>query len=683
MAVDRYQNSTAYEHPQESNLLNIHKAMKYNALGEPQVRVHVDGISLEGDVIVDTVSLSSSTLAALESINVQNTVSVTVSNFPTTSTVYQGTIPWATTITNWPALQYVNGTLYAVQSGTWSVGVTGSVTVTNFTSTVNVASLPAISGTVAVSSLPAITGTVSINNSVTITNTSFAVTNFPTTSTVYQGTSPWVITGTVAATLSTSTTINILPDATAGDFYGEPYAVSITPVVQTYGVYGTNTRDHQIYTSGGGSVNTVDSSFQVASSSTVGSYAVFRSRRFNTHKPGQTLLARFYSKFDTPRANTSQRVGVQNQQDAYYIGYNGLQFGVVHIHGGKVPLYKLTVNSYTGGQKVTVTLNNVAYTATIVVSESTNLAAERIARAISTATTTWLCESVDNYVNFLYTGGLAPLSGTFSATGSGTFSGTFTTLQAGVAATNDWYYAGTDFNLPLGFDNEGYNQWQIKYSWPGVKFYVLDQATGRYVQFYNHYHLGNGVDSPQVSNPAYKVAALSYNLGASTGTVLKVADMMSGLEGITNRNNFPGGTAVIQTSLTQNDLHHVISISNPLVFNNTINTREVLLQDLTVTTQCNDPATVYLFLDGSLSSGVQDFQSQNGFSVSVSKATGLMDINTNFPILSFIVGITGSTTQFALEPYRIVVPPGSTMNIAISSTAVLQKAAAAISWYND
>lgn len=94
MTVDRYQNSTDYEHPQESNLLNIHKTMQYNSTGQPVARVHVDGITLEGDVLVDTVSLSSSTLAALESINVQNTVSVIVSNFPTTSTVYQGTDPW-------------------------------------------------------------------------------------------------------------------------------------------------------------------------------------------------------------------------------------------------------------------------------------------------------------------------------------------------------------------------------------------------------------------------------------------------------------------------------------------------------------------------------------------------------------------------------------------------------------
>jgi hypothetical protein len=252
MAVDRYVSTLSnYVHPQESNLLNIHKAMDYNATGEPVVRVHVDGITLEGDVIVDTVSLSSSTLAALESVSVQNTVTVTVNNFPTTSTVYQGTIPWVTTITNWPALQYVNGVLYAVQSGTWNVNVTSlpavsgtvaisslpavtgtvavsnfptSVTVTNFTSTVNIASMPAVSGTVAISSLPAITGTVVVSNftstvrvdnfptsvtvtnftstvfvsnTLTISNTSFAVTNFPTTSTVYQGTTPWNITGTV------------------------------------------------------------------------------------------------------------------------------------------------------------------------------------------------------------------------------------------------------------------------------------------------------------------------------------------------------------------------------------------------------------------------------------------------------------------------------------------------------
>jgi len=39
MPVDRYiTNSTNYEHPQESNILNIHKAMEYNTLGQPVLR---------------------------------------------------------------------------------------------------------------------------------------------------------------------------------------------------------------------------------------------------------------------------------------------------------------------------------------------------------------------------------------------------------------------------------------------------------------------------------------------------------------------------------------------------------------------------------------------------------------------------------------------------------------------
>jgi len=38
MTIDRYLNSTNYEHPQEGNLLNLHKAMEYNVLGQPIVR---------------------------------------------------------------------------------------------------------------------------------------------------------------------------------------------------------------------------------------------------------------------------------------------------------------------------------------------------------------------------------------------------------------------------------------------------------------------------------------------------------------------------------------------------------------------------------------------------------------------------------------------------------------------
>ena len=407
MAQDRYaNNTTSYVHPQESNLLNIHKTMQYNSQGQPVARVHVDGITLEGDVIVDTVSLSSSTLAALETINVIQsstpwviTGSVAVSNFPTTSTVYQGTTPWVTTITNWPALQYVNGTLYAVQSGTWSVGVTGTVSVSNFTSTVNVASMPAVSGTVAISSLPAITGTVVVSNftstvrvdnfptsvtvtnftstvfvsnTVTISNTSFAVTNFPTTSTVYQGTNPWNITGTVVASNFTSTVnINSMPSVTISNtitfsntsiaitnfpttstvYQGtDPWRVSgdfnttITGTVTTTVVdaqqdafgrlrvseaftlgdykhtYGIDPNFRDTYINGGTVTHIANQACaRLATTSNTSSRAIHQTKMYHNYMPGKSQLIKTTINFYAHTANVTKRTG-------YFDDLNGIYF---------------------------------------------------------------------------------------------------------------------------------------------------------------------------------------------------------------------------------------------------------------------------------------------------------------------------------------------------------------------
>lgn len=40
MPIDRYQNSTNYDHPQESNLLDLHKSMEYDGAGRPVIRTN-------------------------------------------------------------------------------------------------------------------------------------------------------------------------------------------------------------------------------------------------------------------------------------------------------------------------------------------------------------------------------------------------------------------------------------------------------------------------------------------------------------------------------------------------------------------------------------------------------------------------------------------------------------------
>jgi hypothetical protein len=195
----QHPNSTSYVHPDEPNLLNLHKAMEYAPDGKPHVRVFLgsDTITITGDVnLLDSVRVNNSTT---------NPVPVFLTN--TSSTVYQGTTPWVTTITNWPALQYVNGVLYAVQSGTWNVNVT---------------SLPAVSGTVAVSSLPAITGTVAVSNfptSVTVTNftSTVNIASLPEVEIKNDSGNPIPITGNVTATIGNIITVVTTEDA--GDKY--------------------------------------------------------------------------------------------------------------------------------------------------------------------------------------------------------------------------------------------------------------------------------------------------------------------------------------------------------------------------------------------------------------------------------------------------------------------------------
>ena len=73
----------SYTHPADKALRDLHNAMKYNADNEPVIRTHIDGVTLEGDVIVSNVTIDNPTT---------NPVNVTVNSGNVEVT--QGTDPW-------------------------------------------------------------------------------------------------------------------------------------------------------------------------------------------------------------------------------------------------------------------------------------------------------------------------------------------------------------------------------------------------------------------------------------------------------------------------------------------------------------------------------------------------------------------------------------------------------------
>lgn len=472
-------------------------------------------------------------------------------------------------------------------------------------------------------------------------------------------------------------TINFPPGATS--LLGELYSAVITPTTQVDAIHGDDTSEMQTYTGGGGAVSTANGVFECSSTSTVGSYAVARTRDFNGFRPGESMIGRWLTKFGTPAAGTQQRIGLNNQEQGYYIGYNGTTFGVLRVHGGQTAIYRVTITSYTGAQTVTLTLNSVAYTINIAAGETTGQVAQQI--CLKDYGSNWLCNQRDNTVDFLYAGAPGPLGGTFSIAHSGTMSASISTVRAGTAVTNTWYLDGgvEGFVKPSWLNPLNYNSYAIKYLWATVVFYAVNFNTGQYEKIFS---IGT-TDTLPVENPTFKAATVVYNTGGSTPITAYTAAMMTAVEGVEALVTNPRSAAVTHSTLASGSLWHLISIQNPYTLNGKINTRQINLLDMTVSFQCNDPSQIFLYLDAPLATGVHDFTTQGTRLANISIVEGTVsDGPTYFPILSFIVGTTGSTTQFDLSRYRLVIPPGATMTIAAISTASINKAVASVSWYN-
>jgi hypothetical protein len=352
----RNQNSTDYVHPDEPNLLNLHKAMDYLPNGDPAVRVlsNIQGdITITGDVTIPgtvtvsstpedpvhthiteigtsgildvpympiggsvsigsdgTVSLSANTLSALENITVSGSVSV--SNFPATQAV---------TGTFWQATQPVSGTV-ALDANTLSalenIGVTGTVTVQDGGGSITVdgAVSATVSGTV---ELGATTLSALENTTVTISGTpTVNIGTIPEVEIKNDAGNPIPISGTVNATLTGTNTFTLGTGST--DAFGR------LRVSEPYTLFDSRARyyDHNDFsssTSTGGTVvyEAASSTFRLAVSTSNGSSVIRETKRVFPYQPGKSLLVLATFAMNTPKANLRQRVG-------YFTTNNGIYF---------------------------------------------------------------------------------------------------------------------------------------------------------------------------------------------------------------------------------------------------------------------------------------------------------------------------------------------------------------------
>lgn len=184
-------NSTSYVHPNEPNLLDIHKAMEYRD-GVPHLRVNLgsDNITISGDVnIADQITVNNTT---------SNPVPVTIQN--ASVNVVQDTIPWqisgnayANSNSNPIYTQFLNNTL----------AVTGDF-------------YPATQ---------LVSGTVELGNT-TLTALETVNANVSGTVTIQDGGGSITVDGTVSATVSGTVSIDSLPEVEIKNDSGHPIPIS-------------------------------------------------------------------------------------------------------------------------------------------------------------------------------------------------------------------------------------------------------------------------------------------------------------------------------------------------------------------------------------------------------------------------------------------------------------------------
>jgi hypothetical protein len=309
MAERNQSNTTNYVHPQESNLLNLHKVLQYNNSGEPVARVHVDGISLAGDVIVDKVRVEVDGLH--NTIDADHPVPV---YFPTNPTVI---------ISDNGSSITVDGTVTATVSGTVELGTTTLSALEN--TTVTISGTP----TVNIGTIPEVEIKNNTGNPIPISKNT----------TVNSSANPIYVNANLVGSGEFSGI------ASSIDSKGRLKVQTQETIFFNTFQYGKETDVWDEATTNGGTA-TFDAAYsqiRMAVTSAVGSKVIRQTRNVQRYTPGRSQHISFAVRMETPVTGIRRRMGMFNSiTDGFYFEDCGT------VDGAGQPQYAcVVVNSGT------------------------------------------------------------------------------------------------------------------------------------------------------------------------------------------------------------------------------------------------------------------------------------------------------------------------------------------------
>lgn len=425
--------------------------------------------------------------------------------------------------------------------------------------------------------------------------------------------------------------------------FGELSITESTPAVQLQFPYGINIDIVNIFNNNG--TTTVDSNrLKLSTGAAANQSAQMASVVPIKYNPGQGGLIRFTGVFNTGVANSIQLLGVGDTSDGYFFGYNGIDFGVLRLHGGAQEIRILTITTKsTTAENITITLDGDAKTDVAVTDATagdiTTTANDITGNDFSDLGRGWDVHSDGDGTVIFTSYDSSPRTGTYSLSSATTAVGTFAQALAGVSPTDKWTAqtswsedkaVGADI-LPLIDWTKG-NVFQIRYQWLGfgqICFFIENPLNGEYILVHRIAY-ANANTLPSVNNPTLPLCAFVENITNTSDIILYTSSMGGFVEGRTNGSHIHHGITTEFSAIGTTETP-VLVVHNKPIYQGKKNRVRMKIILISVSVDGTKPSTIRVKIGGSLT------------------AASYTDINTNNSVANFDISataISGGDEQF-------------------------------------
>ena len=417
---------------------------------------------------------------------------------------------------------------------------------------------------------------------------------------------------------------------------------------------------------------------------TAGKAELKTSRRIR-YVPGLGVLIRFTAIFSEPSADSIQIVGLGNSEDGVFIGYNGLNFGILHRKSGETEIRKLTITETSvANDTITITLNGNTSSGINILSTDSE---QQIARKISNEVNKFLdlgdgWDVYEDGASIIFISKVASLkNGTYSYNiGTSNSTGSFTQIKAGETSENNWIYQDNwNRDRAKGLQNLSYVKWdkgnvfEINLQWLGfgnILFKIEDSYSGKFVPIHNMKFAGS-LTTTTLETPNLPICiCVDKQNGTNTNDVIiKTASLgvfitgnYNKLEG--NRFGIHNYYSIANGNLTANTMYNILTIRNNVLFNNleNISTKYLLSVSLGLNTDFNRGGIFTFYMSPTIDNTNNITWNEISNISSMSYSKDIYEISGGIELITHFATPSNSLFQLTTD-VEVYIPPGESMTI--------------------